>query len=118
MIRDILKTLPEGIILHATQTLGGPVHFHNINDKITTCVGLVSEPFLNILNNVFISTAAVFHQYELFLTSLFPIPKCPTMNFIIPSEFRSIYFIKFPRIIAIMLKDFMLKKKVMRQIAS
>ena len=110
---DILKTLPEGIILHATQTLGGPVHFHNINDKEATCVGLLSEPFLNILNNIFISTAAVFHQYELILTSLFPMPKCPTMIFNIPSELRSVYFIKFPRIIAIMLK-----KKVMRQIAS
>ena len=59
---DILKTLPEGKIMHATKTLGGPVHFYDVNDKTTTCVGIVSEPFLNILNNVFISTTAVFHQ--------------------------------------------------------
>ena len=106
---DILKNLPDSKIMHATKTLEGPVHFHDINDKTTTCVGIVSEPMLNILNNVFISTATIFHHYELFTTSLFPKPDCPTMTFNIPSEFRFVYLVKFPRTIAILLKDFMLK---------
>ena len=50
---NILKTLPEGIILHAKKTLGGPVEFHDISDKETNCVGIVSQPYLNILNNIF-----------------------------------------------------------------
>ena len=66
---NILKTLPEGIILHATKTLGGPVEFHSINNKEKTCVGIVSQPYLNILNNICISTAAVVHHCELVLST-------------------------------------------------
>ena len=76
MNEELLKPLSEGIILHATKQLGGPILFHDINIREITCVGIVAQPYLNILNNILISSAAVLHHYELVLSSLFPNPEC------------------------------------------
>ena len=94
---EILKQLPEGLVLHATKQLGAPTLFHDINDKKTTCVGVVSKQYLDILNNVLISSATIFHHYELILSSLFPDPACPKMEFNIPPDYFSAYFVTFPK---------------------
>ena len=113
---ELLKPLSEGIILHATKQLGGPILFHDINKREITCVGIVAQPYLNILNNILISSAAVFHHYELVLSSLFPNPECPNMVFNIPSDYFSIYFDKFPRILAVILENYVLTPMICVQL--
>ena len=113
---ELLKPLSEGIILHATKQLGGPILFHDINKREITCVGIVAQPYLNILNNILISSAAVLHHYELVLSSLFPNPECPNMVFNIPSDYFSIYFDKFPRILAVILENYVLTPMICVQL--
>ena len=51
-------------------------------------------------------SAAIFHHYELFLTSLFPTPYCPELIFNIPNEFQSQFFLKFPCVLAVLLDTY------------
>ena len=85
-----LNNLLDNEIFHATKTLGGPVSFHNINDQSSARVAVVSQPVLDILTSIFVSTASIFHHYEILTTALFPLPTCPLINFNIPVEFLSV----------------------------
>ena len=67
---------------------------------------MVSKPFIDILNNIFVGSAAIFHHYELLLTSLFPAPNCPKLIFNIPDEFISNFFPKFPCVLAVLLESY------------
>ena len=52
-----LNDLPDNTKFHATKNLGGPVIHQS-----STCVAIVSQPILDILNSIFVSTAFIFHH--------------------------------------------------------
>ena len=114
-----LEPPADGIIYHATEQMGqmgSPLLFNDINDESFKCVAVVAQPYIDTMLNVYVGSAVVFQHYERLLTSLFPTPHCPNMIFNLPAEFQSIFYLKFPRILAIFLDSYVVNPMICTQL--
>ena len=76
--------------------------FPNVNSKTDFCKAVIDPDFRSTLQNILVSSAALFHNYEDLLQTFFPEPSCQQFIFNIPTSIQSGLHLykKLPRILA------------------
>ena len=64
------------------------VAFPNVNSKTDLCKALIDQDFKSILQNIYVSSALMFHNYEDLLETFFPEPLCQMLKFNMPASIQ------------------------------
>ena len=81
---------------------GKKVFFLDVNGNQEMCKVKIDLDFLSTLQNIYVSTASMFSNYEHLLETYFPKPLCQTLKFNFPQQIviHMPLYKKFPRILA------------------
>ena len=97
-----LSKLPKNTVYTFVDNGGIGVDFPNINDYSKLCKVEIDLDFISTLQNIYVSTASMFGNYELLLETFFPAPLCQKLKFNFPQsiDVNMPLYKKIPRLLA------------------
>jgi hypothetical protein len=81
-----LLNLPQGKMFTFLQNKIEAVEFPNVNSETNFCIAKIDPAIKANIENIFISSAMMFENYEELLQTFFPKPICQIFNFELPAS--------------------------------
>ena len=97
-----LSKLPLRKVFTFVENANEFVAFPNVNSETELCKAIIDPDFKSTLQNIYVSSAIMFSNYEELLTTFFPEPSCQKLTFNMPtsSQLGLPLYVKFSRILA------------------
>ena len=97
-----LSRLPLRKVFTFVENVNEAVAFPNVNSKTDLCKAVIDQDFKSTLQNIYVSSALMFSNYENLLATFFPEPLCQMLTFNMPASIQlgMPLYVKYPRILA------------------
>ena len=83
---ETLSRLPLRKVLTFVENANQAVDFPNVNSETSLCKVVIDSDFRSTLQNIYMSSAIMFQNYENLLETFFPEPLCQILSFNIPDS--------------------------------